>query len=214
MRSVRPLLCKSCDHSSPTVRCLWVVRRLMRRSGFSAGRRLVSRPAQRGGRAGRLHPGPGAARVPVVRSSGESVCRASMIREKVPCRGRGHQAAAARGPAGPGERPPPARGLFALSLGNGRTFQGERLPGRAPGPSTGCRLWSRAVPRPGPGPLSGPGDPARRVASRPPPRGARALTGQVKPKGKRMGLLKAGSAPSPSGRLKESVPSTGVTKLP
>lgn len=40
------------------------------------------------------------------------------------------------------------------------------------------------------------------------------LTGQVKPKGNRMGLLKAGSMPAPSGRLKESTPSTGVTALP
>lgn len=50
--------------------------------------------------------------------------------------------------------------------------------------------------------------------ARPAPRAGEALTGQVKPNGKRMGLLKAGSAPAPSGRLKESTPSTGVTALP
>lgn len=45
----------SLDHSSPTVKCRWVVILLIRRSGLS-----------------------------VVRSSRESVCRASMISENVP----------------------------------------------------------------------------------------------------------------------------------
>lgn len=41
------------------------------------------------------------------------------------------------------------------------------------------------------------------------------VPGQVKPKGKRMGLLKAGSAPpAPSGTLKELAPRTGVMALP